>query len=76
MRLRIHAVHADDAHMRIHAHRCACENLDAHQQHKKAKKTTIPHLISPSIYGVMHVLEQLNRLLILPLNRSDILRYI
>ena len=43
--------------MRIHAHRCACENLDAHQPHIKAKKTTIPHLISPSIYGVMHVLE-------------------
>ena len=57
MRLRIHAVHADDAHMRIHAHRCACENLDAHQPHTKAKKTTIPHLISPSIYPVMHVLE-------------------
>ena len=57
MRLRIHAVHADDAHMRIHAHRCACENLDAHQPHIKAKKTTIPHLISPSIYAVMHVLE-------------------
>ena len=57
MRLRIHAVHADDAHMRIHAHWCACENIDAHQPHTKAKKTTIPHLISPSIYAEMHVLE-------------------
>ena len=57
MRLRIHAVHADDLHMRIHAHRCACENLEAYQPHTKAKKTTIPHLISPSIYAEMHVLE-------------------
>ena len=57
MLLRIHAVHVDDAHMRIHAHWCACENLDAHQPHTKAKKTTIPHLISPSIYAIMHVLE-------------------
>ena len=57
MRLRIHAVHADDLHMRIHAHRCTCENIDAHQPHTKAKKTTIPHLISPSIYAEMHVLE-------------------
>ena len=38
MRLQIHAVHAHDAHMRIHAHRCACENLDAHQPHTEAKK--------------------------------------
>ena len=53
MRLRIHAVHADDPHMRI----CACKNLDAHQPHIKAKKTAIPHLISPSFYAVMHVLE-------------------
>ena len=57
MRLRIHAVHADDPHMRICASRCACKNLDAHQPHTKAKKTAIPHLISPSIYAVMHVLE-------------------
>ena len=57
MRLRIHAVHADDAHMRIHAHRCACENLDAHQPHTEAKKTTILHLTPPSIHAVMHVLE-------------------
>ena len=53
MRLRIHAVHADDLHMRIHAHRCTCENIDAHQPHTKAKKTIIP----PSIYAVMHVLD-------------------
>ena len=33
------------------AHRCACENQT------NAKKTTIPHLISPSIYAEMHVLE-------------------
>ena len=53
MRLQIHAVHVHDAHMRIHAHRCACENLDAHQPHTEAKKTIIP----PSIYAVMHVLD-------------------
>ena len=57
MRLRIHAVHADDAHMRISAHRCACENFDAHQPHTEAKKTIIPCLIPPSIYAVMHVLD-------------------
>ena len=57
MWLRIHEVHADDAHMRIHAHRCACENLDAHQPHTKAKMTKSLHLIPPSIYAVMHVLE-------------------
>ena len=34
-----------------------CKNLDAHQPHTKAKKTAIPHLISPSIYALMHVLE-------------------
>ena len=50
MRLRIHAVHADDAH------RCAWENL-VHQPHTKAKKTTILHLTPPSIHAVMHVLE-------------------
>ena len=50
-------IHADDAHMRICASRCACKNLDADQPHSKAKKTTIPHLISPSIYAVMHVLD-------------------
>ena len=43
--------------MRICASRCAFKNLDAHQPHTKAKKTAIPHLISPSIYAVMHVLE-------------------
>ena len=40
MRMRIHAVHAvhaDDAHMRICASRCACKNLDAHQPHTKEK---------------------------------------
>ena len=57
MRLRIHAVHADDPHMRICASRCACKNLDAHQPHTGAKYTTFPHLIPPSIYGVMYVLE-------------------
>ena len=57
MRLRIHAVHADDPHMRICASRCACKNLDAHQPHTEAKKTTIPCLIPPSIYAVMHVLD-------------------
>ena len=57
MRLRIHAVHADDPHMRICASRCACKNLDAHQPHTGAKNTTFPHLIPPSIYGVMYVLE-------------------
>ena len=34
MQLRIHAVHGDDAHMRICASRCACKNLDAHQPHQ------------------------------------------
>ena len=47
--------------MRIYADPCASmriyENLGAHQPHTEAKKTTIPHLISPSIYAVMHVLE-------------------
>ena len=38
MRLRIHAVHADDAHMRICASRCACKNLDAHQPHIEQKR--------------------------------------
>ena len=52
MRLRIHAVHADHPHMR-----CACKNLDAHQPHTGAKYTAFPHLIPPSIYGVMYVLE-------------------
>ena len=33
------------------------ENLDAHQPHTEAKKTIIPHLIPPSIYAVMHVLD-------------------
>ena len=42
---------------RIHAQWCACENLDAHQPHTKAKKATIPHLIPPSIYAIMYVLE-------------------
>ena len=54
MRLRIHA---GDAQMWIHAHQCACENLDAHQPHTEAKKTIIPCLIPPSIYAVMHVLD-------------------
>ena len=38
MRLRIHAVHADDPHMRICASRCACKNLDAHQPHIEQKR--------------------------------------
>ena len=38
MRLRIHAVHADDPHMRICASRCACKNLDAHQPHIAQKR--------------------------------------
>ena len=41
MRLRIHAVHADDPHMRICASRCACKNLDAHQPHIEQKMTEI-----------------------------------
>ena len=43
--------------MRIHAHRCACANLDVHQPHTKAKKSTILHLIPPSIYAIINVLE-------------------
>ena len=38
MRLRIHAVHADDPHMRICASRCACKNPDAHQPHIEQKR--------------------------------------
>ena len=38
MRLRIHAVHADDPHMRICASRCACKNLDADQPHIEQKR--------------------------------------
>ena len=38
MRLRIHAVHAVDPHMRICASRCACKNLDAHQPHIEQKR--------------------------------------
>ena len=57
MRMQIHAVHADDVHMRIHAHQCTCENLDAHQPHTEAKNTIIPCLIPPSLYAVMHVLD-------------------
>ena len=45
------------AHMQICASRCACKNLDAHQPHTGAKYTAFPHLIPPSIYGVMYVLE-------------------
>ena len=40
-----------------YAHRDAHINLDAHQPHTGAKNTTFPHLIPPSIYGVMYVLE-------------------
>ena len=38
MRLRIHAVHADDPHMRICASRCACKNPDADQPHIEQKR--------------------------------------
>ena len=38
MRLRIHAVHADDPHMRICASQCACKNLDADQPHIEQKR--------------------------------------
>ena len=37
MRMRIHAVHADDAHMQICTSQCTCKNLDAHQPHTKEK---------------------------------------
>ena len=77
MRMRIHAVHADDAHicrsmcidahvkilMRInHIHTLNPvvhfnENTNMYLSIQRQKKTTIPHLISPSIYAIMHVLE-------------------
>ena len=48
MRLRIHAVNADDAHVKI---------LMRISRIQRQKKTIIPCLIPPSIYAVMHVLD-------------------
>ena len=48
MRLRIHAVHADDAHVKI---------LMRISHIQRQKKTIIPWLIPPAIYAVMHVLD-------------------
>ena len=44
----MHAVHVDDAHVKI---------LMRISHTPGAKKTIIPHLIPPSIYVVMHVLD-------------------
>ena len=45
MRLRIHAVHADDPHMRICASRCACKNLDVDQPHIEQKRVLQIHVV-------------------------------